>query len=74
MRAAIKALPVAERKGNGDPRHCWKCQAFKPDRVHHCSVCQECVLKMYGGRFARGKWQHFGTFTLRLFLRMFHAQ
>jgi hypothetical protein len=46
MRVAIKALPVAERKGNGDPRHCWKCQAFKPDRTHHCSVCQECTLKM----------------------------
>jgi hypothetical protein len=67
MRAAIKALPVAERKGNGDPRHCWKCQAFKPDRVHHCSVCQECVLKMYA---VAALWD----FCSRLFLRVFHAQ
>jgi hypothetical protein len=46
MKAALRAIPVVERKGNGDPRHCWKCDAFKPDRTHHCSVCAECVLKM----------------------------
>ena len=27
-------------------RYCEKCQAVKPDRSHHCSVCGSCILKM----------------------------
>ena len=27
-------------------RYCDKCQAIKPDRSHHCSVCGSCILKM----------------------------
>lgn len=31
-------------KANGLPRFCRKCQAPKPDRAHHCSTCERCVL------------------------------
>eukprot|EP00899_Mesostigma_viride_P016723 jgi/Mesvir1/25051/Mv11896-RA.1 len=34
---------------SGDrPRHryCRKCDVYKPDRCHHCSICSRCVLKM----------------------------
>lgn len=27
-------------------RWCRKCQNFKPERSHHCKVCNQCVLKM----------------------------
>ncbi|KAK7800612.1 hypothetical protein U0070_024238 [Myodes glareolus] len=27
-------------------RYCEKCQLIKPDRAHHCSACDRCVLKM----------------------------
>ncbi|KAJ1955975.1 palmitoyltransferase for Vac8p [Linderina pennispora] len=33
-------------KDNGQPRFCQKCNAPKPDRTHHCSICGICVLKM----------------------------
>ncbi|KAK9761401.1 palmitoyltransferase for Vac8p [Basidiobolus ranarum] len=33
-------------KNDGTKRFCRKCRVEKPDRAHHCSVCQECVLKM----------------------------
>jgi hypothetical protein len=39
-------LPVVQRSIQGAIRYCDKCQAVKPDRSHHCSVCQDCVLKM----------------------------
>jgi len=29
-----------------DSKWCKKCDLIKPDRSHHCSVCQTCVLKM----------------------------
>uniref|UniRef100_A0A7S1X6Y1 S-acyltransferase n=1 Tax=Tetraselmis chuii TaxID=63592 RepID=A0A7S1X6Y1_9CHLO len=28
------------------PRFCRKCQAWKPQRAHHCSVSNRCILKM----------------------------
>jgi hypothetical protein len=34
-----------ERK-NGDFRRCVKCEIVKPDRAHHCSICESCTLKM----------------------------
>ena len=27
-------------------RYCLICNAFKPERSHHCSVCNKCVLNM----------------------------
>ncbi|KAI8064844.1 DHHC palmitoyltransferase-domain-containing protein, partial [Gilbertella persicaria] len=29
-----------------NPRWCSTCQLWKPDRTHHCRVCNACVLKM----------------------------
>nr|XP_055054881.1 palmitoyltransferase ZDHHC15A isoform X1 [Misgurnus anguillicaudatus] len=39
-------LPVHTRTAYGAIRFCHHCQLIKPDRCHHCSVCQMCVLKM----------------------------
>ena len=25
---------------------CMKCAAFKPERAHHCSICDRCVVKV----------------------------
>ncbi|XP_059407067.1 palmitoyltransferase ZDHHC15A isoform X2 [Carassius carassius] len=41
-----KKLSVHTRKAAGAIRFCHHCQLIKPDRCHHCSVCQMCVLKM----------------------------
>lgn len=27
-------------------RQCRRCQTFKPERAHHCSICQRCIIKM----------------------------
>jgi len=35
-----------EVKQNGDRRFCTKCEKYKPDRCHHCRVCNSCVLRM----------------------------
>lgn len=34
-----KSAPVAFR-------YCLKCSCWKPDRCHHCSSCQQCILRM----------------------------
>ncbi|XP_042609983.1 palmitoyltransferase ZDHHC15A-like isoform X1 [Cyprinus carpio] len=39
-------LPVHTRTAARAIRFCHHCQLIKPDRCHHCSVCQMCVLKM----------------------------
>ncbi|KAI4463932.1 zinc finger dhhc domain containing protein [Holotrichia oblita] len=41
-----KDLPNVNRTANGLVRFCEKCKLVKPDRAHHCSVCEACVLKM----------------------------
>ncbi|KAI1898934.1 hypothetical protein AGOR_G00077500 [Albula goreensis] len=41
-----KRLPVFTRAASGAIRFCDRCQVIKPDRCHHCSVCETCVLKM----------------------------
>jgi len=37
---------VRQRSVQNAVRYCEKCLAIKPDRSHHCSVCEECTLKM----------------------------
>uniref|UniRef100_A0A667Y9D8 Palmitoyltransferase n=1 Tax=Myripristis murdjan TaxID=586833 RepID=A0A667Y9D8_9TELE len=39
-------LPVYTRTPGGAIRYCDHCQVVKPDRCHHCSTCERCVLKM----------------------------
>mmetsp|Transcript_4497 Transcript_4497/g.9958 ORF Transcript_4497/g.9958 Transcript_4497/m.9958 type:complete len:348 (-) Transcript_4497:418-1461(-) len=46
--------PIRPKNGNGGPpsqqprgrRMCRRCQAFKPPRAHHCSICKRCIIKM----------------------------
>ncbi|SNX82467.1 uncharacterized protein MEPE_01173 [Melanopsichium pennsylvanicum] len=33
-------------KSSGETRWCSKCSAPKPDRSHHCSTCNRCILRM----------------------------
>lgn len=35
-----------QRKSDGSLRYCKTCRISKPDRTHHCSICERCVLKM----------------------------
>ncbi|XP_030648163.1 palmitoyltransferase ZDHHC15A [Chanos chanos] len=46
LQEVSQKLPVHMRSASGDIRFCHRCQLIKPDRCHHCSVCQTCVLKM----------------------------
>eukprot|EP01063_Lacrimia_lanifica_P016781 TRINITY_DN23357_c0_g1_i1.p1 TRINITY_DN23357_c0_g1~~TRINITY_DN23357_c0_g1_i1.p1 ORF type:complete len:308 (+),score=70.86 TRINITY_DN23357_c0_g1_i1:73-996(+) len=39
-------VQVHELKSNGGRRWCTTCEAYKPDRAHHCSICGVCVLRM----------------------------
>lgn len=41
-----KKSSSAESKKTGGPRYCRYERKYKPDRAHHCSQCQSCVLKM----------------------------
>ncbi|XP_046879824.1 palmitoyltransferase ZDHHC20-B [Hypomesus transpacificus] len=43
---AATNLPLYTRTGAGAVRYCDRCQVIKPDRCHHCSACDMCVLKM----------------------------
>ncbi|XP_055737530.1 palmitoyltransferase ZDHHC20-B isoform X2 [Salvelinus fontinalis] len=43
---AAANLPLYTRTGAGAIRYCDRCQVIKPDRCHHCSACDMCVLKM----------------------------
>ena len=42
----MKKFGNCERKRTMFPRFCRSCLMVKPDRSHHCSVCNKCVLKM----------------------------
>ncbi|KAG7926409.1 hypothetical protein KL925_003459 [Ogataea polymorpha] len=33
-------------KRDGGYRYCNKCRVWKPDRCHHCSSCEQCILRM----------------------------
>jgi len=35
-----------ERKKDSLYRFCTQCEIFKPDRTHHCRVCNQCILRM----------------------------
>ena len=41
-----RKLPILGRTYNQGFRTCEKCNLLKPDRAHHCSVCDACILKM----------------------------
>ncbi|CAF1664303.1 unnamed protein product [Adineta ricciae] len=38
-------LPLLTRHFDGSIRYCFVCQCIKPDRAHHCSTCEKCVLR-----------------------------
>ncbi|KAJ3033790.1 hypothetical protein HDV00_005831 [Rhizophlyctis rosea] len=41
------ARPLIDPQSSGPyKRFCKKCKAPKPDRTHHCSVCNKCIMKM----------------------------
>ncbi|XP_028815766.1 palmitoyltransferase ZDHHC2 [Denticeps clupeoides] len=46
LRRIVKDLPVFTRTVSGAIRFCNHCLLVKPDRCHHCSVCDKCILKM----------------------------
>lgn len=37
---------TVETKHTGERRHCKWCMRYKPDRCHHCRVCNTCILRM----------------------------
>ncbi|KAL1248573.1 hypothetical protein QQF64_021891 [Cirrhinus molitorella] len=46
LKRVATSLPLYTRTGAGAIRYCDRCQVIKPDRCHHCSACDMCVLKM----------------------------
>jgi len=44
--AELQGGSLIEKKTTGERRHCKWCLKFKPDRCHHCRVCNVCVLRM----------------------------
>ncbi|XP_044077571.1 palmitoyltransferase ZDHHC20-A-like isoform X2 [Siniperca chuatsi] len=46
LKKVARNLPVYTRTAGGAIRYCDHCQVIKPDRCHHCSTCEMCVLKM----------------------------
>ncbi|XP_058231842.1 palmitoyltransferase ZDHHC20-B isoform X1 [Hemibagrus wyckioides] len=46
LKRVAGSLPLYTRTGTGAIRYCDRCQVIKPDRCHHCSACDMCVLKM----------------------------
>ncbi|ETE73290.1 Palmitoyltransferase ZDHHC2, partial [Ophiophagus hannah] len=41
LKRAAKDLPISTRTMSGAIRYCDRCQLIKPDRCHHCSVCDK---------------------------------
>lgn len=35
-----------EQGSRGFRKYCRRCNAFKPSRAHHCSICRRCIVKM----------------------------
>jgi len=45
--AWLKSIVILERKKQyGYYRHCSACNLYKPDRTHHCRICDRCILRM----------------------------
>jgi palmitoyltransferase len=44
--STMRRRSTIELKSQGAVRTCKYCRVRKPDRVHHCSKCNQCVLKM----------------------------
>ena len=48
-KAFLKSMAVVERKlknKGAKYRYCSTCDMYKPDRTHHCRICNRCVLRM----------------------------
>jgi hypothetical protein len=41
-----RGIDLVEKKHTGERRHCKWCLKYKPDRCHHCRICNVCVLRM----------------------------
>lgn len=41
-----RSVGLIEKKTTGERRHCKWCLKYKPDRCHHCRICNMCVLRM----------------------------
>lgn len=58
---------------------CPKCCSIKPDRAHHCSVCQRCIRKMdhhcpwVNNCVGEGNQKYFVLFTFYIALMSFYA-
>ncbi|KAM4859998.1 palmitoyltransferase ZDHHC20 isoform 1-T1 [Thomomys bottae] len=46
LRRVARDLPIDTTSASKAIRYCEKCQLIKPDRAHHCSACDACILKM----------------------------
>ena len=46
VRNAEKLALREKKHSNGGTRQCRRCLLIKPDRCHHCRLCDKCVLKM----------------------------
>lgn len=44
--AVVHASHTSMLRADGRYRYCNVCKIFKPDRAHHCSSCNECILLM----------------------------